>query len=447
MRCFDEHAVARLQQLRQCREQRVERVKRCDRNGRVRRGGADGDVFRQLPAGNDERHAGFGRADAGLAMQGISVGTELAHVAEDGHPAAGRKRRHGAQRRRRGIGIGVIAVVNDRIARRAHDARAAADRPIGRDAADDLLVRQAVFDADGRALERRINHVLPVGGDAHRDAPRARDDRAGAALIAEVAHIDRAHVTAGREAERHLALAAGHGAQQVVVPVAEGDGVVRHGVEHGGLFLQDAAAITQELQMRVADDRKEHGRRLHHSGQRRHIAEVRHAHLDDRSLMLRLEPEERERHAELIVEILFGFQRVPALREHGRDHFLGRRLADAAGHAEDRDGKAGAVGTRERLERGGRVRHADDRAGLPRRDTLRKAAGRTEVERPADVVVPVHPLAGDGGKERAGRDGAAVDDDAGHRRCPVTREHAAGDGGDVRYTVARHRLTCAARRQ
>ena len=197
----------------------------------------------------------------------------------------------------------------------------------------------------------------------------------------------------------------------------------------------------------MADDRKEHGRRLHHGGQRRHVAEVRHAHLDDRGRMLRLEPEERERHAELIVEVFLGFQRIPALREHGRDHFLGRRLADAAGHAEDRDGKAGAVGTRERLERDSCVRHADDRAGLPRWDVLRKAAGRTKIERLGDIIVPVHPLAGDGGKERAGRDGAAVDDDAGHRCCPVAREHAARDGGDIRYTVARHRLTCAARRQ
>lgn len=62
--------------------------------------GAGGDMFRQLPAGDDKRHAGFGRADAGLAVQGRGVGAELAHVAEDGHTAAGRKRRHGAQRRR-----------------------------------------------------------------------------------------------------------------------------------------------------------------------------------------------------------------------------------------------------------------------------------------------------------------------------------------------------------
>ena len=108
--------------------------------------------------------------------------------------------------------------------------------------------------------------MLSISGDAHRDAPRTRDDRAGTALVAKVAHIDRAHVASGREAEHHLALTAGHGAQQVVVPVAEGDGVVRHGVEHGDLFLQDAAAVAQKLQMRVADDRKEHGRRLHHGG-------------------------------------------------------------------------------------------------------------------------------------------------------------------------------------
>ena len=289
--------------------------------------------------------------------------------------------------------------------------------------------------------------MLPVGADAHRDAPRARNDRAGAAVVPEVAHIDRAHVAPVRETERHLALAAGHGAQEIVVPVAEGHGIVRHGVEHGGLFLQDAAAVAQKLQMRMPDDRKEHGRWLHHGGQRRHVAEVRHAHLDDRGLMLRLEPEERERHTELIVEVFLRLERVPALREHGGDHFLGRRLADASGHAEHGDGKAATVGARKHLERSSRIRHADDRAGLPHRNALREAAGRAEVERLADVIVPVDPLAGDGGKERAVRDGAAVDDRTGHGCRPVTRKHTAGDGGNIRYAIARHRLTYAAQRR
>ena len=88
VRRFDEHAVARLQQLRQCREQRVERVKRRGHNGGVRRSGTGGDIFRQLSAGDHERHTGLGRADAGLAVQGRGVRAELAHVAENGHPAA-----------------------------------------------------------------------------------------------------------------------------------------------------------------------------------------------------------------------------------------------------------------------------------------------------------------------------------------------------------------------
>ena len=156
--------------------------------------------------------------------------------------------------------------------------------------------------------------------------------------------------------------------------------------------------------------------------------------------MLRLEPEERERHAELIVEVFLRLERVPALREYGGDHFLGRRLADAAGHAEHGDGKAGAVGARKRLERG-------NRTGLPRRNALREAAGRAEVERLADIIMPVDPLAGDSGKERAGRDGAAVNDRTGHGRSSVTRKHTAGDGGNIRYAIARHRLTYAAQRR
>ena len=68
----------------------------------------------------------------------------------------------------------------------------------------------------------------------------------------------------------------------------------------------------------------------------RDLAGVRHAHLDDRQLVLGLELEQLQRHSKLVVEIALRLQHAMPRRENVGDDFLGRRLARRSGHADQR---------------------------------------------------------------------------------------------------------------
>ena len=120
----------------------VERVKRRGRNARVRRGGAGGNVFANSPQvmTNDTPACA---AQAPVARCSAAAFAKFTPCCRGWPPGVRPARCHGAQRRRRGIRVCIIAVVNDRAALRAHDARARLpDRLIGRNAADDLIIRQ-----------------------------------------------------------------------------------------------------------------------------------------------------------------------------------------------------------------------------------------------------------------------------------------------------------------
>ena len=71
-------------------------------------------------------------------------------------------------------------------------------------------------------------------------------------------------------------------------------------------------------------------------GRVRDLAEAAHAHLDDGVAMPVVQAAQRQRHAEVVVEVAFGLEhRVGARRrrQDRRDHLLGRRLAVRAGDA------------------------------------------------------------------------------------------------------------------
>ncbi len=71
---------------------------------------------------------------------------------------------------------------------------------------------------------------------------------------------------------------------------------------------------------------------LHHARQPGNLPGPVHAHLDDGGHVLGLQPEERERHAHLVVEVALGLQRRPARGEDRAHHLLGRRLPVGATH-------------------------------------------------------------------------------------------------------------------
>ena len=173
--------------------------------------------------------------------------------------------------------------------------------------------------------------------------------------------------------------------------------------------------------------------------------------------MPRVQAQERQRHAEVVVQVAFGLEhRVGAggRRQDRRHHLLGRGLAVRPGdgdHLELRHGQA--MRAAERAERLDRVVDLDDRGvdveerlAAPARD---HHAARPRRHRRRGEVVPVEAVALDRDEQRARRHRAAVDGD---RRellaaLPVQRDAAGGfEYARKRYGHVRHPLTLTVRR-
>ena len=183
--------------------------------------------------------------------------------------------------------------------------------------------------------------------------------------------------------------------------------------------------------MRVADVRDDGDVRAHHLAEIADLTEMVHAGLDDGGLTGVVQAEERERRADVVVEVLRRFERAVPLRHDRGDHFLRRGLADRAGDLDNGDVKLPAVPRCERLERKARIGDGDvefigqERRGRPRA----QAARRAERERLVDVVVSVEALAGERDKERALACLAAVGGNGGHGGAHAAREKCAARGG------------------
>ena len=95
--------------------------------------------------------------------------------------------------------------------------------------------------------------------------------------------------------------------------------------------------------MRFADVREQADRRLGNPRDRVDLAEMVGAELHDRDLVRFVDLQNRRRHAGLVVQIADGRVGTKRRFEDRPDHFLRRRLADAAGDAHDRQVKPLAV--------------------------------------------------------------------------------------------------------
>jgi hypothetical protein len=126
------------------------------------------------------------------------------------------------------------------------------------------------------------------------------------------------------------------------------------------------------------------------------LARMVHAQLDHREAVRGRQPQQRQRHADVVVQV--AGRREPCVgadrcREDRRDHFLDGRLAVAARHGDERQREALAPAMRERAERGARLAAFDDRHREARRhvrDQRRGCAARGHV---AEEVVRVEALA------------------------------------------------------
>ena len=108
--------------------------------------------------------------------------------------------------------------------------------------------------------------------------------------------------------------------------------------------------------------------RLDHGRERRHFSGGADPRLDYGAVVhCGIEPGERERHAEVVVQVALGGEHAAgfAAQQQGQQ-ILGRGLARAAGNAHDGAGEGPAVGPRDDLQRRERIGHHQLRQGQAR---------------------------------------------------------------------------------
>ena len=170
--------------------------------------------------------------------------------------------------------------------------------------------------------------------------------------------------------------------------------------------------------MGVADVGDHGNVRPHHGSQIFDLAEVVHAGLDHRRLMLRSKTQQRQGRADVIIEIFRRLEDVQLGPQHGGDHLLGGCLAHAAGDLHKGDLKPVPVGGGQIPQSQSGIRYLDVKLILP--DILgqlgAQAASGAGVQRRVDEQVSVELLPHPGQKQAAGNDPPAVRGNGAHHR-------------------------------
>lgn len=177
-------------------------------------------------------------------------------------------------------------------------------RRIGPQAFCDLLRAQPEQQADGRSRQR-VEHIVQARhAQCGLKALSEGVDRELAALR-RFAHAGGAHVAALGQAEAHGVIPRGQRPQQGVVPVEDHASAGTQALEDLKLGAEDALARAEIFDVHRADVR-DHGQvRLRDAREHGQLAEVVHAHLEHGRLAVRLQPQDADRQADLIVIILF----------------------------------------------------------------------------------------------------------------------------------------------
>ena len=167
----------------------------------------------------------------------------------------------------------------------------------------------------------------------------------------------RADVGVGREAVGEAARrrAMPHPADDRVVRVEDRPAVRWQRLEQLALGRLDRLERADPGQVDRLDRGDHPDPRLGHPGQVGDLAADVHPHLEHGRLVLGAEPHERQRQADLVVEVALVAEGPEAGREHARDGLLGRRLGDAPGDADDERLEAAPPAGRDGPQRGKRV--------------------------------------------------------------------------------------------
>ncbi len=147
------------------------------------------------------------------------------------------------------------------------------------------------------------------------------------------------------------------------------------------------------------------------------LAKALHAHLDYGVAGFRVQAEQGVRHADLVILVALGFERLSERGKNRVAEFLRRRFAHAACHAHQKRVILAAVIRAHRDHRVQRVGRQHAPSGLHARHlVLRHNSRRARGQRSFREVVPVRALAPNAYEQAAGRGRAAVRHDGGDLR-------------------------------
>ena len=163
-----------------------------------------------------------------------------------------------------------------------------------------------------------------------------------------------------------------------------------------------ASARLEEADVRVPDVGPHAHLRLGDADQRADFARVIHAQLDHRDVGPRAQLEQRERQADVVVQVAPVPKHRVLRRQELRRELLRRRLARAARDGDDLRARSPSHLARAVLQRPRRVRHLDQKRRRPCLSCLGQGrrrghhrAGRSCGQRGGDEFVPVEPVAAD----------------------------------------------------
>ena len=174
----------------------------------------------------------------------------------------------------------------------------------------------------------------------------------------------------------------------------------------------------------VGDDRH---RGTHHLPQIADLAEVVHARLDDRRLMLRHQAQQGLWCTDLVVVVGLGLEGKEMPAQHRGDHLLGGGLSGGAGDLHHGDGEFLPIPPRQLSQRPEGILHLH--IELPRHQRLRQAAAQAArsaaLQRLRQIGVAVKALTHQWDEQAALLHPAAVGADAG-KALAVLHQRAAG---------------------
>ena len=262
---------------------------------------------------------------------------------------------------------------------------------------------------------QRVVHVVAprqAKGHRHRTCGALQCESSDETLCAHVQMQITGFEVSVVESEAHHARARHAAPQRGIVIVGINDRDARrvqagHHLTFSARHTLEAAEAFEMFCAGIGDHTDAGSGDLH---QRGHFAGVIGADLDDGAQLRIAQPQQGERHAQMIVEVAARRQTLAALRQNRAQHFFGGGLAIAAGDTNHRTAKRSSPGAARPAQC---LRHIGHHNLRQRRSNALAddCPGRTGLRSRSHILMAVGMLAGKCRKQIARRDLAGIDHD------------------------------------